>query len=261
MDVITVLVIKDVTKVYEGKVAHRALNQLSFEVEDGEFLAIMGPSGSGKTTLLNLISTIDEPTNGEVIINGVNPKKLSQTEHAYFRRRQLGFVFQDFNLLPMLTVEENIVLPLTLDEMPVEEMDQRLKMLAQKLGLEGILEKRPDEISGGQAQRTAIARALIHEPLLILADEPTGNLDSNSSREVLELLQTMNKEKGATIIMVTHDPIAASYCDRVLFIKDGEYFNEIYRDERRQLFFQKILNVLSLLGGGQVGELSSIRLP
>lgn len=257
----SVLNIKDVTKVYEGKVTHRALNQLSFEVESGEFIAIMGPSGSGKTTLLNLISTIDQPTSGEIIINGVNPRTLNRNEHAYFRRRQLGFVFQDFNLLPILTVEENIVLPLTLDEVPVAVMEKRLAELAERLGLTSILEKRPNELSGGQAQRTAIARALIHEPVLILADEPTGNLDSNSSREVLELLCKINKEKKATIIMVTHDPIAASYCDRVLFIKDGEFFNEIYKDDRRQTFFQKILNVLSLLGGGQVGELSTIRLP
>ncbi len=257
----SVLNIKDVTKVYEGKVTHRALNQLSFEVEAGEFIAIMGPSGSGKTTLLNLISTIDQPTSGELIINGVNPRTLTRNEHAYFRRRQLGFVFQDFNLLPMLTVEENIVLPLTLDEMPVDVMEKRLAELAEKLDLTPFLEKRPNELSGGQAQRTAIARALIHEPLLILADEPTGNLDSNASREVLELLSKINQEKKSTIIMVTHDPIAASYCDRVLFIKDGEFFNEIYKDDRRQMFFQKILNVLSLLGGGQVGELSTIRLP
>ena len=137
----------------------------------------------------------------------------------------------------------------------------RVKELSEKLGLTKILTKRPNEISGGQAQRTAIARALIHEPTIILADEPTGNLDSNSSREVLELLSKLNEENGATIIMVTHDPIAASYCDRVLFIKDGEFFNEIYRDDRRQTFFQRILNVLSILGGGQVGDLSTIRLP
>lgn len=256
-----ILQINDVMKVYEGKVTNRALNQLSFEVEKGEFLAVMGPSGSGKTTLLNIISTIDKPTSGEIIFDGVKPQNLNSQELAYFRRRQLGFVFQDFNLLPMLTVEENIVLPLTLDEQPVQLMENRVKELSEKLGLTKILEKRPNEISGGQAQRTAIARALIHEPTIILADEPTGNLDSNSSREVLELLSKMNEENGATIIMVTHDPIAASYCDRVLFIKDGEFFNEIYRDDRRQTFFQRILNVLSLLGGGQVGDLSTIRLP
>lgn len=257
---LNVLEIKDVTKVYEGKVTHRALNQLSFEVEKGEFLAIMGPSGSGKTTLLNLISTIDRPTSGEIIFNGKNPSTLNSHQIAQLRRRELGFVFQDFNLLPILTAEENIVLPLTLDEVPVDIMEKRLLSLAHKLGIEHILTKQPNELSGGQAQRTAIARALIHEPSLILADEPTGNLDSNNSREVLELLREVNKERSSTIIMVTHDPIAASYCDRVLFIKDGEFFNEIYKDERRQMFFQKILNVLSLLGGGQVGDLSTIRL-
>ncbi|KGR82843.1 ABC transporter ATP-binding protein [Lysinibacillus odysseyi] len=256
----SILNINEVTKVYEGKVTTRALNQLSFDVEKGEFLAVMGPSGSGKTTLLNLISMIDTPTTGEIIFNGMRPQSLNSTELAYFRRRELGFIFQDFNLLPMLTVEENIILPLTLDEKPVAMMEERMEALVDKLGLQSILEKRPNEISGGQAQRTAIARALIHEPSLILADEPTGNLDSNASREVLELLSKMNKEKNATIIMVTHDPIAASYCDRVLFIKDGEFFNEVYRDDRRQAFFQRILNVLSLLGG-QVGDFSSIRLP
>ncbi|QPQ34375.1 MULTISPECIES: ABC transporter ATP-binding protein [unclassified Lysinibacillus] len=256
-----ILQINDVTKVYEGKVTHRALNQLSFEVEEGEFLAVMGPSGSGKTTLLNIISTIDEPTSGEIILDGMNPHKLNATELAYFRRRQLGFVFQDFNLLHMLTVEENIVLPLTLDQQPLEVMEARLAGIIEKLDLASFLHKRPNEISGGQAQRTAIGRALIHNPSLILADEPTGNLDSNSSRDVLELLTKINKEKQTTIVMVTHDPIAASYCDRVLFIKDGEFFNEIYRDDRRQMFFQRILNVLSLLGGGQVGDLSTIRLP
>ncbi|MFJ7952286.1 ABC transporter ATP-binding protein [Lysinibacillus sp. NPDC096418] len=256
-----ILQIKDITKVYEGKVTHRALNQLSFEVEDGEFLAVMGRSGSGKTTLLNIISTIDEPTSGEIILDGMNPHKLNAAELAYFRRRQLGFIFQDFNLLHMLTVEENIILPLTLDQQPLEVMEERLKDIVEKLDLKSFLHKRPNEISGGQAQRTAIGRALIHNPSLILADEPTGNLDSNSSRDVLELLTKVSNERKTTIIMVTHDPIAASYCDRVLFIKDGEFFNEIYKDDRRQMFFQRILNVLSLLGGGQVGDLSTIRLP
>ena len=256
-----ILQIQDVTKVYEGKVTNRAINQLSFDVQKGEFLAIMGPSGSGKTTLLNIISTIDAPTAGQVEFDGQYPHTFNNQQLALFRRRQLGFVFQDFNLLPMLTVEENIVLPLTLDDRPIDEMEARVEALANKLDLTPILHKRPNEISGGQAQRTAIARALIHEPSIILADEPTGNLDSNAAREVLELLSKMNREKQTTIVMVTHDPIAASYCDRVLFIKDGEFFNEIYADERRQTFFQRILNVLSLLGGGHVGDLSSIRLP
>ena len=256
----SILKINEVMKVYAGKVTTRALNQLSFEVEKGEFVAVMGPSGSGKTTLLNLISMIDLPTSGEIVFNGVRPQSLNRTELAYFRRRELGFVFQDFNLLPTLTVEENIILPLILDGKPISLMEKRLQELVDKLGLSTILHKRPDEISGGQAQRTAIARALIHEPSLILADEPTGNLDSSASREVLELLSQMNREKQATIMMVTHDPVAASYCDRVVFIKDGEFFNEIRKDARRQAFFQRILNVLSLLGG-QVGDFSTIRLP
>lgn len=256
----SILQIQDATKVYEGKVTKRALNQLSFEVEKGEFVAIMGPSGSGKTTLLNMVSMIDTLTSGEIIFNGMKPQKLNSEELAYFRRRQLGFVFQDFNLLPTLTVEENVILPLTIDEQPISVMEERLQSLSELLDLTSILMKRPYEISGGQAQRTAIARALIHNPMLVLADEPTGNLDSNASREVLELLARMNKENDTTILMVTHDPIAASYCDRVIFIKDGEFFNEIYTDDRRQTFFQRILNVLSLLGG-HVGDFSSIRLP
>ncbi|MBK3495979.1 ABC transporter ATP-binding protein [Viridibacillus sp. YIM B01967] len=256
----SILKIDEVTKVYEGKVTHRALNQLSFEVEKGDFLAVMGPSGSGKTTLLNVVSTIDSPTSGEITVDGIKPHELKKNELAYFRRRQLGFVFQDFNLLPMLTVEENMVLPLTLDNMNVEKMEERVQSVSEQLGIQSILGKRPNEISGGQAQKTAIGRALIHKPSLILADEPTGNLDSNSSRDVLELLGRINKKERTTIVMVTHDPIAASYCDRVLFIKDGEYFNEIYKDDHRQTFFQRILNVLSLLGG-HVGDFSTVRLP
>ncbi|HWI47231.1 MAG TPA: ABC transporter ATP-binding protein [Rummeliibacillus sp.] len=256
----SILKIQDVTKVYEGKVTHRAVNQLSFEVEKGEFLAVMGPSGSGKTTLLNMISTIDTPTSGEIIVNDVKPHDLKKNDLAYFRRRQLGFVFQDFNLLQMLTVEENIVLPLTLDDQDLETMQTRLKDVTKQLCIENILDKRPNEISGGQAQKTAIGRAIIHKPSLLLADEPTGNLDSNSSKDVLELLGRINKQENTTIVMVTHDPIAASYCDRVLFIKDGEYFNEIYKDNHRQTFFQAILNVLSLLGG-HVGDFSTVRFP
>ncbi|MDN7243476.1 ABC transporter ATP-binding protein [Planococcus sp. N028] len=256
----TLVKIDEVTKVYEGKVTHRALNQLSFEVEKGEFLAVMGPSGSGKTTLLNLISTIDSLTSGDILIDGTNPHLLDPNDLALFRRRKLGFVFQDFNLLQMLTVEENLVLPLTLDYVPTHEMASRVLDMAKRLNLTSILHKRPNEISGGEAQRTAIGRALIHKPALILADEPTGNLDSKASRDVLELLSAISVEEKATIIMVTHDPIAASYCDRVLFIKDGEFFNEIYRDDRRQTFYQKILNVLSLLGGN-VNDLSATRLP
>ena len=255
----TIVKLKEVTKIYESKVMHRALNQLSFEAIEGEFVAVMGPSGSGKSTLLNLISTIDFPTYGRIIIDGIEPEALTKNKLALFRRRNLGFIFQEINLLNMLTVEENIVLPLTLDGLPLDEMEWRVQVLAERLGLMDILDKRPEELSGGQAQRTAIGRALVHRPKIILADEPTGNLDSKSAKDVLELLSEINETEQRTIIMVTHDPIVASYCDRVLFIKDGEFFNEIYKDERRQTFYQRILNVLSLLGGHH--DLSSVRLP
>lgn len=190
----SILMLEEITKVYEGKVAHLAINQLSFEVEKGEFLAVMGPSGSGKTTLLNLISTIDRPTSGDIMINGLDPLQLKSNDLSLFRRRQLGFVFQDFNLLPALTVEENMVLPLTLDGQPVSVMKEKVNKIAEQLDLTSILEKRPFEISGGQAQRTAIGRALIHEPSIILADEPTGNLDSKAAKDVLELLSNVNKK-------------------------------------------------------------------
>ena len=254
----TVLSVKHLSKIYEGRVAHQALDNVHFSAERGQFVGIMGPSGSGKTTLLNLIATIDQPTAGEVLINGRNPHLLDRTETAMFRRRELGFVFQHFNLLDTLTVEENIVLPLTLEGIPLDEMGRRLNELADKLGIRPILSKRTYEISGGQAQRTAIARALIQQPSLILADEPTGNLDSRASREVLQTLSGMSKADGATVLMVTHDPAAASYCDRVLFIKDGRLYNEMYSGDNRQAFFQKIIDMLALLGGGS-HDLSTVR--
>lgn len=244
-----ILEVKQLTKIYEGRVAHKALDNMQFAVGRGEFVGIMGPSGSGKTTLLNVIATIDEPTSGEIRINDRNPHALGKRETALFRRRELGFVFQHFNLLDSLTVEENIVLPLSLDGAWVEDMERKVRQTADKLGIAGILGKRTYEISGGQMQRTAIARALIHEPSLILADEPTGNLDSKASTEVMELLRTLHTEEAATILMVTHDAVAASYCGRVIFIKDGKIYNEIYRGESRQAFFQRIIDMLSLLGG------------
>lgn len=256
----TIVSLKEVTKIYEGKVMNRALNRLDIDVPEGEFVAVMGPSGSGKSTLLNLITSIDLPTYGTILIDGIELESLSEKKLALFRRRHFGFVFQDINLLNMLTAEENIVLPLTLDRLPIREMENRVATLLERLDLMDIANKRPDELSGGQAQRVAIGRALIHKPKIILADEPTGNLDSKSAKDVLELLCEINEQEKTTIIMVTHDPIAASYCDRVLFIKDGELFNEIYKDERRQTFFQRVLNVLSLLGGHS-HDLSSVRLP
>ncbi|WP_283249393.1 ABC transporter ATP-binding protein [Lederbergia citrea] len=252
------LKIKNLSKVYDGKVTYRALNDIDLTIEKGQFVGIMGPSGSGKTTLLNMVATIDQPTSGSILINGKDPFALKQNDLAKFRRRQLGFVFQDFNLLSTLTVEENIVLPLTLDGEKVKIMEEKVNVIANRLGITDILKKRIYEISGGQAQRTAIARAIIHTPDMVLADEPTGNLDSKSSRAVMETLENINKKDKTTMMMVTHDAIAASYCDRVVFIKDGKLFNEIHRGDNRQAFFQKIIDVLSLLGGDS-HDLSTIR--
>lgn len=253
------LQIRNVSKVYEGKVPFRALTDIHLSVERGEFVGIMGPSGSGKTTLLSLIATIDEPTTGDIFIEGKNPHKLPKNKLALFRRRSLGFVFQDFNLLHTLTVEENIALPLTLDNCPVKEIKEKVNDIAKKLGIEHIMHKRIYEISGGQAQRTAVARAMIHEPKLVLADEPTGNLDSKSSKDVMELLSSLNKTEEATMLLVTHDPQAASYCDRVVFIRDGKLYSEIYQGESRQIFFQKLIDTLALMGGDN-NDFPSVRL-
>ncbi|GAF63326.1 ABC transporter ATP-binding protein [Bacillus sp. TS-2] len=253
------LTVKKVSKIYEGKVTYQALKDIDLKVEEGEFVGIMGPSGSGKTTLLNLIATIDEPTTGHIHIAGKNPHQLKKGELAKFRRRELGFVFQDFNLLHTLTVEENMVLPLTLDGTKVREMTELASEIAKKLGIESIMKKRIYEISGGQAQRVAISRAMIHKPKLLLADEPTGNLDSKASKDVMEMLQNLNKTEKTTMMLVTHDPLAASYCDRVIFIRDGELYSEMYKGDNRQAFFQQIIDTLSILGGN-THDLSSIRL-
>lgn len=252
------LSVTHLSKVYGGKLPSTALTDISLSIEQGEFVGIMGPSGSGKTTLLNLVAAIDAPTIGEVLINGKNPHRLKKSELARFRRKELGFVFQDFNLLNTLTVEENIVLPLTLDGERVNVMEEKVAEIAKKLGIESILKKRIYEISGGQAQRTAIARAMIHSPKFLFADEPTGNLDSKSARDVMETLSTINCTEGTAMMLVTHDAVAASYCHRVIFIKDGELFNEINYGGNRQVFFHKIISVLSLLGGN-AHDLSTIR--
>lgn len=236
-------------KIYGGRVAYQALSDITFSIEQGEFVGIMGPSGSGKTTLLNIVSTIDRPTSGEVVMHGENPATLSKHQRALFRRRELGFVFQDFNLLDTLTIGENILLPLTLDKWSIKEMEERLRRITQQLGIQEIVHKRTYEVSGGQAQRAAIARAVVHSPSLLLADEPTGNLDSKAARDVLKLLETINQDNGTTTLMVTHDALAASYCHRILFIKDGRLYNEIRRGDNRQTFYQHIVDVLALLGG------------
>ncbi|MDN3954586.1 ABC transporter ATP-binding protein [Sporolactobacillus laevolacticus] len=236
-------------KIYNGKINVRAISDLNLDVEKGEFLGIMGPSGSGKTSLLNMIATIDPPTSGQVSINGENPYALNFDQLAAFRRQKLGFIFQSFNLLDTLTVKENIFLPLTLDGAALSDMKDKLKRIAGRLGIEHILDKRPYEISGGEAQRTAIARAIIHNPELFLADEPTGNLDSKNSTDVMQLLERLNHEEQATILLVTHDPQAASYCSRVVFIKDGELYNELYRGDNQTDFYRRIMDTLKLLGG------------
>ncbi|NFL97269.1 ABC transporter ATP-binding protein [Clostridium botulinum] len=245
-----ILKVSNLKKVYGKKIIFTALNNISFNIDEGEFVGIMGPSGSGKTTLLNMISTVDKPTSGQITIKDKNPLTLKGEDLALFRRRELGFVFQDFNLLDTLTIGENIVLPLILDGISIKEQDEKLNRVSKILGIENLLEKRTFEVSGGQSQRTAIARALIHDPSLLLADEPTGNLDSKASKTVMELFEKINKEEKVTTMMVTHDPLAASYCNRILFIKDGVIYNEIYKGESRQQFYQEIIDLLALLGGG-----------
>lgn len=247
-----VLEAKSISKVYGSKsngVTVRALNSFNISIEKGEFVGVMGPSGSGKSTLLNILATIDSPTSGEILINNRNPHKLNEKELALFRRKELGFIFQDFNLLDTLSIKENIVLPLVLEGKKVKEIESKVSELSQILGIEDILDKRSYEVSGGQQQRTACARALINNPSIILADEPTGNLDSKSSYLFMESLEKMNKVKGATIVMVTHDPFAASFCDRIIMIKDGSFFLEINKGSNRQAFFKQIIDSLSLIGG------------
>lgn len=246
-----VLTAKNLKKVYgsRGNV-YTALHDIDLNIKEGEFVGIMGPSGAGKTTLLNIISTIDKPSSGIVTIGGEDIVKMNEEKLSVFRRNKLGFIFQDFNLLDTLTVKENIVLPLALSKVGLQEIEKRLREVAVNLGIEDILGKYPYEISGGQKQRTAAARAIISRPALILADEPTGALDSKSSTELLQALSDLNEKNRATIMMVTHDAFAASYCKRIIFIKDGLLFTEIIRGGSRKEFFQKILDVLKTLGGG-----------
>lgn len=245
------LKVTDLKKIYGTKdLQFEALKGINLTVEDGEFVGIMGPSGSGKTTFLNMIATIDEPTSGEINYGGINPQTLNAKKLAEFRRQQLGFVFQNFNLMPTLTVEENIILPLTLDGEKVRVMKKKVTALAESLGISNLLKKRISEISGGQAQRVAIARAMIHDPQLILADEPTGNLDSKSSADVMHLLENLNQEQKATILMVTHDPYAASFCQRIIFIKDGELVHEIHQQGNRESFYNEIMDNLREIEGG-----------
>ncbi|MBC2175717.1 ABC transporter ATP-binding protein [Listeria booriae] len=246
-----VLHAKNVRKVYgiKGNV-YTALDNISLEIAKGDFVGIMGPSGAGKSTLLNVFSTIDKPTSGEIKISGQEIETMNEQQMSTFRRDQLGFIFQDYNLLDTLSVRENIILPLALAKHPVQEMESRLEKIADTFGIRDILDKYPNEISGGQKQRTAASRAIIANPSLIFADEPTGALDSKSATDLLESLKDLNEREHSTIMMVTHDAFAASFCKRILFIKDGAIYTEIYRGTKtRKEFFQKILDVLAKLGG------------
>ena len=245
------LQVQNIEKYYGSKNnVTQALDRVSFDVEAGEFLAIMGASGSGKTTLLNCISTIDTISAGKILLDGVSVADLSETELAKFRRERLGFVFQDFNLLDTLTIEENIGLALSLNHQDPGTAQSRVRDIAQKLGITDILPKFPYQVSGGQKQRTAVARAMVAGQSLLLADEPTGALDSKASKNLLEIMTAMNRDMGATILMVTHDAYSASYAKRVLFLKDGRVFNELLRGDRgRPVFYHEILDVLAALGG------------
>ena len=237
---------------YYGKNGNitKAINNISFTVNKGEFVGIMGASGSGKTTLLNCISTIDKASSGHIYINNNDITKLSSKKISKFRREELGFIFQDFNLLDTLTAYENIALSLSIQNVPATKIDEAVKKVATQLGIEEVLNKYPYQMSGGQKQRVASARALVTNPELILADEPTGALDSKSAKMLLERFSHLNKYYNATILMVTHDSFTASYASRVIFIKDGKIFNELNRgDDTRKEFFDKIIDVVTLLGG------------
>ena len=230
----------------------KAINDISFSVSEGEFVGIMGASGSGKTTLLNCISTIDTVSAGHIYLDGTDVTEIKEKALARFRRENLGFVFQDFNLLDTLTISENIALALTINNVPVEQIDGKVREMAGSLNITDILDKYPYQVSGGPKQRCACARAIINRPKLILADEPTGALDSHSSQMLLSTMQSINEQLGATILMVTHDAFSASYANRILFLRDGVIFTEILKgQDSRKAFFEKILDVLTMMGGGQ----------
>ena len=246
-----VLEVKNIEKYYGNKSnLTKAINNISFNIEKGEFVGIMGASGSGKTTLLNCIATIDKVTAGKILINNQDITKLKGNKLNKFRREELGFIFQDFNLLDTLTAYENIALALQILKVKAKEIDIRVNDAAKKLNISDILNKYPYEMSGGQKQRVACARAIVTNPKLILADEPTGALDSKSSKMLLESFQQLNNDYHTTILMVTHDVFSASYASRVIFIKDGKIFNELDRgNDERKIFFERIIDVVSILGG------------
>lgn len=246
-----ILQTKNVQKYYGNKDnVTKAIDDISFEIKEGEFVGIMGASGSGKTTLLNCISTIDSVTSGNIYIDGKDITSLRGNKLADFRREKLGFIFQQFNLLDTLTAYDNISLALSIIKTPVKEIEEKIKHISKVLNIEAVLEKYPYEMSGGQQQRVAAARAIVTNPSLILADEPTGALDSKSAKQLLTQFTSLNGEEKATIMMVTHDSVSASYCKRILFIKDGKIFQELRKgDKDRKNFYREILEVVSLLGG------------
>ncbi len=248
---VPVLEVNHVEKVYGSRNnVTRALTDVSFAVDKGEFVGIMGASGSGKSTLLNCVSTIDTVTSGNVVINGADVTRMKHAKLTRFRREQLGFIFQDSNLLDTLTARENIALPLTIARVPAKETLARVEQVAQRLDIAGVLDKYPYQMSGGQQQRVAAARALVTDPAIILADEPTGALDSKNARLLLESIESMNRQYQATVLMVTHDSFAASYTNRVLFIRDGRIFTELRRgDSPRREFFDRIMEVVAMMGG------------
>lgn len=247
----TILKIEQIEKYYGNRSSlTKALDTISFEVEKGEFIAIMGASGSGKTTLLNCISTLDKVSSGKIYMEGDDITRLKGNQLNRFRREKLGFIFQEFNLLDTLTAFENIALALSIQNVPAAEITKRVHAMAEKLDIESVLSKYPYEMSGGQKQRVACARAMVTDPGLVLADEPTGALDSRSARMLLESFQTLNREMQATILMVTHDAFTASYAGRVIFIKDGKLFHELRKgNASRREFFDQIMDVVTLLGG------------
>lgn len=248
----SILEVSDIQKYYgnKGNIT-KAVNHISFHVEKGEFVGIMGASGSGKTTLLNCISTIDTVTSGKILVEGKDITSLRGKQLSAFRREKLGFIFQDFNLLDTLTAYENISLALSISGIKAKEIDERVCRIAEALNITEVLKKYPYQMSGGQQQRIAAARAMVTNPALVLADEPTGALDSHSSQMLLAMLEELNQNLSATILMVTHDSFTASYCRRILFIKDGKIFNEIQRGTKtRKVFFDEIIEVISVLGGG-----------
>lgn len=245
-----IIEVKNLTRLYgqQGAVC-RALHEVSLEIEAGAFVAVMGPSGSGKTTLLNIISTIDKPTQGRVIIGGRETETLKEKELALFRRELIGFVFQEFNLLDNMTIRDNIALPLTLNNIKAEEILRKVQELTELLGIDNQLDKYPYQLSGGQKQRAAVCRALVNAPRILFADEPTGALDSKAASELLACFRDVRNRYGTTVVMVTHDAAAASYCDRVMFLKDGMLSGKLETNGNAEAFFKRILNMVALLGG------------